>query len=191
MRKLLLMLIILLAFGPSVEACVGRALNIGVVNSTEGQLLSDLISTLINERTGTTVHTKNYGSVNELYDAVKGKQVDILIENTSRALRLLNKPAEPNIKKAYELVKTQYEKEKGLVWFKPFGFTNSYGEGLSYTAPVLKVEVLSNFPALPRVLEKLAGVINDETYTRLIKSIEAGGKSKKVARDFLKSKKII
>jgi osmoprotectant transport system substrate-binding protein len=174
------------------DACVGRVLYVGAVNSNEGQLLSEMIATIINERTGTTVNIRFYKNSNELYEAVKGKQVDILIENTLRAAQLLNKPADSDIKKTYDAVKSAYEKEKGLIWFKPFGFLNGNGaEGKSFTAPVIKTEVIGTFPALPRVVDKLAGAINDETYMKLIKSIDSGGKPKKIARDFLKSKKLI
>ena len=181
-----------LNFLPEADACVGKVLNIGVINSEEGQVFAELLSTIINERTGTTVHTKFYKNQKELYEAVKLKQVDILIENTTRALQVLNKPADANAKKAYETVKTLYEKEKGLAWLKPFGFLNGNGgDSKSYTATVLRVDIYSNFPALPRVIGKLAGAISDDIYSRLIKSVEAGEKPKTVARDFLRSKKLI
>lgn len=182
----------LLFFSPKVDACVGKILNIGVINSSEGQLFSEMLSILINERTGTTVNVRFYKNAQELYEAVKVNQVDISIENTTRAMHVLNKPVEVDVKKAYEVVKTTYEKEKGLVWLKPFGFSNGNGgEHPSYTATILRVEVLNNFPALPRVINKLGSIINDETYTRLIKSVESGEKPKNVARDFLKLKKLI
>ena len=81
---------------------------------------------------------------------------------------------------------------KGLVWLKPFGFTHCNGEASpSYTSAVLRVEVINNFPALPRVIGKLANVLNDDMYAKLIKSVESGEKPKKAARDFLISKKLI
>jgi glycine betaine/choline ABC-type transport system substrate-binding protein len=190
-RKVLFLLALLFICLPEADACVGKTLYIGVVESTEGRLLSEILSTLVTERTGTTVNTRYYRNTQELYDAVSAKQVDMLIENTARAMRIINKPSEGDLQRTYETVKSMYEKNKGLIWFKPFGFSNGGGEGQSYTAPVLKVEVLNNFPALPRVVGKLAGTINDDTYARLIKSVESGEKAQKVARDFLKSKKLI
>lgn len=194
MRKIFFFLFItvLFAFTRQPDACVGKILNIGVVNSSEGQLFAEMLYILINERTGTTVNVRFYKNAQELYEAVKVNQVDISIENTTRAMHILNKPVEVDVKKAYEVVKTTYEKEKGLVWLKPFGFLNGNGgEHPSYTAAILRVEVLNNFPALPRVINKLGSIINDEMYTKLIKSVESGEKPKKVARDFLKSKKLI
>lgn len=192
MKKAALVAVMLLWFSPKVDACVGKMLNIGVISSPEGQVLAELLSTLINERTGTTLNIRSYRNAHDLYEAVRVKQVDILIENTARAMHVLNRPMEGDVRKAYEIVKAAYEKEKGLVWLKPFGFSKgSAGEPPSYTATVLTVEVCSNFPALPRVIDKLGSAISDETYAKLVRLVESGEKPKKVARDFLKSKKLI
>ncbi len=192
MKKPLIILAMLLFFSPRADACVGKMLTIGVLDSSEGQVLAELLSTIINERTGTTVAVRFYKSEKDLYEAVKVKQVDISIENTTRALHELNRPREADLNKAYEVVKTTYEREKGLIWLKPFGFLNGNGgEGPSYTATLLRVDIINNFPALPRVIGKLGAAINDEAYGKLIRSVESGEKPKKVARDFLKSKKLI
>ncbi len=191
MKKAITLIILALFFSPAADACVGKVLNIGVLNSAEGRVLSEVLSALITERTGTTVTIKYFRSEQELYEAVRKEQADILIENTSRALRVLNKPPEADAKKAYEAVKAAYEKEKGIIWLKPFGFLKSNGGLPSYTATLLRVAVLTNFPALPRVINKLGSGINDESYARLIKSVESGETPKKVARDFLRAKKLI
>ena len=65
------------------------------------------------------------------------------------------------------------------------------GDSQAHTATVLRVDIYSNFPALPRVIGKLAGAISDDIYSRLIKSVEVGENPKTVARDFLRSKKLI
>lgn len=177
---------------PEADACVGKILNIGAINSAEGQVLSEILVNIINERTGTKVKTRYYKDSQGLYDAVKAREVDIIIENTSRAMRILSKPVDGDPKRTYESVKLTYEREKGLIWFKPFGFSNGKGtEGQSYTAPLLRIDVINNFPALPRLIDKLGGTVNNETYSKLIKLVESGEKPKKVARDFLKSKKLI
>lgn len=192
MKRLIAGLILLLVCLPGAEACVGKVLYIGVINSSEGQVLGEILSTIINERTGTTIYIRHYKSSHDLYEDIKGKQVDIFVENTVKALQVMHKAADPNMKRAYDTAKLSYERERGLIWLKPFGFMNGLGaEAQSYTAPVMKVEVLTDFPALPRVIEKLASAINDETYVKLVRSVEAGEKPKKVARDFLKSKKLI
>lgn len=191
MKKTLLTVIMLLLISPAADACVGKVLHIGVIDSSEGKVFAELISVLINERTGTTIEAKFFRNSQDLYQAVKTKGVDILVENTSRALTVLNKPAERDAAKAYEFVKTSYEKEKGLIWLKPFGFSGSSSGESSYTATLLRNEILNNFPALPRVINKLGSAITDETYTKMIKSVDSGENPKKVAKDFLKSKKLI
>lgn len=191
MKRLVFFTALLLAFLPKADACVGRTLTIGAINSSEGQLMAEILSTMISERTGTTVNVRFYRGMQELYEGVRAKQVDILVENTTRAMRFLNKPIDTDMKRAYDIVKSQYEKEQGLIWLKHFGFLNGSGKDKCYTAPVLRVEVVSNFPALPRVIEKLTDSIGDEMYARLIKSVESGEKPKKVAREFLRSKKLI
>ncbi len=192
LRRLPIILGLLLFLSPQADACVGKVLTIGAVNSSEGQILSEMLSSLINERTGTTVAVRLYPTEQELFNAVNTQQVDISVQNTSRAIQFLHKIADKDANKAYAFVKTAYEKEKGLVWLKPFGFLHSNGDASpSHTAAVLRVEVLNNFPALPRVIGKLGNMVNDETRARLIRAVEAGEKPKKAARDFLKSKKLI
>lgn len=193
MKKLVFIIIMTLTlFLPEGHACVGKTLTIGVVNTSEGQVLAEMISTLITERTGTAVNVAFYENMQDLYEAVRVTKVDISIENTSRAMRVLNKPAEADVQKAYEIVKASYEKEKGLIWLKPFGFQKGGGDGTpSITATILRNEILNNFPALPRLINKLGSSINDDMYTKLMNSVETGRKPGSVARDFLKSKKLI
>lgn len=192
MKIIIMFLVLFMALVPGVDACVGKTLHIGALNSPEGQVFAEMISVIITERTGSTVEAKLYNNIQELYDAVKVRKVDIMVENTARAMQLLNKPADTDAKKALEIAKTTYEKEKGLIWLKPYSFLKANGGATpSYTSTLLRIEVLSNFPALPRVMDKLGSVINEEAYSKLLKSVEAGDKPKKVARDFLKSKKLI
>jgi len=192
MKKLIIIAMLFLVFSPKADACVGKVLTIGVVNSSEGQVLAEMLSSLINERTGSTVAIRFYDTAQALYESVRIKQVDISIDNTTRALQVLHKAAVGDINKDYEVVKSAYEKEQGLVWLKPFGFVHGNGAASpSYTSAVLREEIITNFPALPRVIGKLGSMLNDESYAKLIRSVESGEQPKKAARDFLKSKKLI
>lgn len=173
-------------------ACVGRTLNIGALNAADELLLAEILSNIINERTGTTINVRSYQSAQELYEAVARKEVDITVENTSRAMQVLNRPEQADADKAYQAVRAAFDKEKGLVWLKPFGFQRTKsGGGASHTAPLLRREVFGDFPALPRVIDKLGGLITDEAYAKMVKSVESGEKPRKAARDFLKAKKLI
>ncbi len=190
-RRVSLIIILLLFLSPRADACVGKNLTIGAVSSAEGQVLAEMVCSLINERTGTTVSVKLFQSEQELYEAVNARQIDISIQNTTRAIRLLHKTVDKDPNRAYQFAKTAFEKA-GLAWLKPFGFLYSNGDAApSQTAAVVRVEVLNNFPALPRVIGKLGNTMNDETRTRLVRAAESGEKPRKTARDFLKSKKLI
>lgn len=186
MKKAVLLLVVLstLIFCQGAEACVGKTLYIGVTNSANELLFAEMISVLVNERTGTTVKIVSYKDAGSLYSAVKKGEVGVLIENAERALKILDRPAEGNAKAAYEAARKGYRKGLNLVWLEPFG-------GSQYYAPVLSVETIDNLPALPKLVNKLAGLVNDETCARLLRSVKPDEKPRRVARDFLKTKKLI
>jgi len=81
-------------------------------------------------------------------------------------------------------VKSEYKKSLNLVWFEQFGGSQRF-------APVVSVDTLSNYPALPKLINKLAGVLNDDSFAKLAKTAESEEKLKKSTREFLKSKKLI
>jgi glycine betaine/choline ABC-type transport system substrate-binding protein len=170
-------------------ACVGKTLHLGIVDSPSDQLLAEIVSQLIMERTGTTVKVDVYKDSRQLYNAVRQGDVGLLIENTDRALEVTGKRREASAKGAYDVAKAEYRKSLNLVWLEPFGSAGG-GSGQLY-APVISTEVMGSLPALPKLLMKLAGVTNDAAFGRLLKSAKGEDKPKKVARDFLKAKKLI
>ena len=185
-------LLLLLTSNHQVDACVGRTLFIGVLNAPPEQMLSEMLSVLINERTGTTVTIKYYDSERELYDAVKKNEVGILVENTDRAMGIVGKQNKESGKDAYSALKEEYRNRLSLVWLEPFGLLSmDKGKTQYYYGPVITEDVLVNFPALPRLINKLSGVINDKAFSKMIRSMESGEKPQKIARDFLKTKKLI
>lgn len=190
MKKIIFMLVVGVMFitGAEAMACVGKILYIGVSDSPHDQLLAEMVSVLVMERTGTTAKVITYKSSAEIYNAVKQGQVGLVIESTDQALQLINRPKEANAKASFELVKKEYRKTLNLVWLAPFG---SLPGNDQYYAPVIAVDVLGNLPALPKLINKLAGILNDGNFSKLIKSVKASEKPKKVARDFLKAKKYI
>ncbi|MBI5099947.1 MAG: hypothetical protein HZB30_11990 [Nitrospirae bacterium] len=193
MKKIIsgLLAILLLSASHS-HACVGKILNIGILNSVNENFLAELVSVLVNERTGTIVNIKVYSDSKDIYDAVKNVEVSIIIENTERASKILNISKNEDNAKAYDVLKEEFRNRLNLIWLKPFGMLNREdGIGQYYYVPVITDDVLINFPALPRLINKLGGSINDDMYTKLINSVESGGKPRTVARDFLKSIKLI
>lgn len=186
MKKLLCCIVVVsvLAGAQLSGACVGRTLHIGVPNSANERLLGEMISILITERTGTSVKVQVYRDIRELYGAVRKGEVNLLVETPDRALEVLGKQKEANGRNSSDIIRSSYRSTFNLAWLEPFGGTPQY-------APVLTVETLGNYPALPKLLAKLAGALNNDAYARLLKSADAGDKSRKAVRDFLKTRKLI
>jgi osmoprotectant transport system substrate-binding protein len=191
-------LVLLLAFLWAVNsfACVGRTLYVGSLDTTEDKVLAQMLVLLINERTGTTVKIRYFDNNEALYNALREndeeKRADIIVENTNDALALLKKSQPGDLDQTYRQVKEIYESELGLIWLNPFGFKHGTGdEQLTVSAPLVRRDVLTNYPLLPRVLNKLAGAINDETFSTLTAKVKDGEKPQNVSKDFLRAKKFI
>lgn len=178
-----LFLLCALFVAPQSQACVGKTLFVGTSGTPQEMLFAEIISQLITERTGTTVKIQQFKDSTELYNALKKGDVGMLVEGTDRALQILNRK-ESNSRLAYELVKKEYRKNLNLVWLDPFGTSQ-------LLAPVISVDTIGHLPALPKLLNKLAGVLNEDSYGKLIKSLKSDEKPRRVARDFLKAKKLI
>ena len=79
-------------------SCVGKTLHLGIVDSPSEQLLAEIVSQLITQRTGTTVKVDVYKDSQQLYKAVRQGDVGLLIENTDRALEVAGKRKEATAK---------------------------------------------------------------------------------------------
>ena len=177
------MLLVLIAMSNPVSACVGKTLFVGISGAPQEMLFAEIISQLITERTGTTVKIQQFKDSTELYNALKKGEVGMLVEGTDRALQIINRK-ESNSRLAYDLVKKEYRKSLNLVWLDPFGTSQ-------LLAPVISVDTIGHLPALPKLLNKLAVVLNEDSYNKLLKSFKSDEKPRRIARDFLKAKKLI
>lgn len=164
-------------------ACVGKTIHLGISSANE-RLMAEMASLMITERTGSSVKIDVYKDSKALYEAVKQGKVNIIMENTDRAQEVLGKTKASVPAMGIDVIKSEYRKSMNLTWLNVFGAAPQY-------APVLTGDTLSNYPALPKLLNKLAGVLSNDTYPRLLKSVESDDKAKKVAKDFLKGKKLI
>jgi len=180
----------LLSAGPA-QACVGRILQIGALDTPDGRVLAVALALMINERTGTSVETRYYATSQELYDAVQEKEVGIFLENTSRAMQKLGKEEPADYDEAYRQAKQLYRTELDLIWLDPFGFDNPVGAAPSRTATLISKDVMEDFPGLPRLLNKLAKRVNNREYAALVENVESGQDPKKTALQFLNAKKLI
>ena len=186
MKKMLFLVVAVLLslFAQFAQACVGKTIFLGITAPANEKLMAEMASLLISERTGSSVKIQTFKDSRELYEAVKQGKVNIIVENTNHALEVLGRQKSAQPASAFELVKSEYRKSMNMIWMEPVGGAMPY-------APVLTSETLAHYPALPKLLNKLSGVLTNDTYPRLLKTAGSDDKAKKVARDFLKSKKLI
>jgi len=175
-------------------ACVGKTILIGSSGTVQQDLLAEIVSILISERTGTSVKVVRYQSAVEVHDALMKHDLDLALQYTgnSQVVILKEKPiSDPN--ELFESVKSRYNEELNLVWLHPFGFEEPREVPVAIpaqAAPVIRKDTIVKFPALPRLLNKLGGAIDKETIHRL--EVAAGdGNVNKVARGFLKANRLI
>ncbi len=174
------------------EACVGRKLTIGYQDITEQAIMAELLSILIEERTGTKVVLKEIEDSQEAHRALEANDIQIFIEYTGVGLKeILGEEAGTDPKKVYKKVRKAYLKNFNLVWLKTFGFTGAVEDDEDKdlpmaAAPVVRKDTLEKFPALSRLINKLKGKIDNQTMGQLIVKVEQEGKTpKEVAGGFL------
>ena len=180
---MLFILLSVLIVTPPAQSCVGKTLFVGTLGAHQELLFAEIVSQLVTERTGTTVKIQQFKDRAELYNAIKNGDVGMLVESTDRALQILDRK-ESNSRLAYDLVKKEYRKSLNLVWLDPFSSSH-------LLAPVISVDTMGHLPALPKLLNKLSGVLNEDSYGKLLKSLKSDEKPRRIARDFLKAKKLI
>ncbi len=190
-QVLLVLTAVLLGLAGNGFACVGKTLVIGALPSPNEQLLAQMMAVMISERTGTTVNVVNFDDQQKLYAAMDKKEINIIAENTGRALQRLGKQASGDVDAVYAAVKEAYRSKLHLVLLKPFGKSATAGDKPFADVAVIAENTLIDFPALPRVIEKLAGIAQDKGYPDLLGAVTAGDKPNQVARDFLKKKRFI
>ena len=184
MKKLIACLIMVLVavYVGQGYACVGKTIHLGIIAPNE-RLLAEMTSLMISERTGSSVKIDSYRDSKELYSAVKQGKVNIILENTERASELLAK-SKGSAVIGFDAIKSEYLKTLNMSWLAPIGGTPSY-------APVLTTDTLSNYPALPKLLNKLAGVLQNDTYGKMVRPGDSVEHTRKVAKEFLKNRKLI
>jgi len=188
--------VLILPLGTASMACVGKKLSVGTLDNTEDRLLAEFLVLIISERTGTAVEKKLFQDIKQLYKAMasteEGQRIDIMVEDTEDAAAIVNFAPNDDPGRDYDLAKKRYKKDLLIIWLEPFGMTVRNGkQGPTVTAPLLRQDVLLNFPLLPRVLNKLADVLDDKTFAGLLARAERGDELKNIARDFLMAKKLI
>lgn len=195
LMAVLLMVFALMNVADFVQACVGRKLVLGSVDDTRNSIVARILSILVNERTGTTVEIKFFSDEAKLYEMVRKDKVDLFVGYVENfAGRLENAPDGLSMQEKFNLVKKKFAEEENLVWLKPMGFSGrtAGGDSLGWASTVIRKDTLKKFPALPRLIAKIGTkvVLDDDLMESLEKKVPTS-KPARVARDFLKEKKLI
>jgi len=192
----LLLLLPLISFMTAVpsSACVGKSLHIGSAGTLQQDLLAEILALLISERTGTSVKVERLSTAATAHEALRKAELDIAVEYTGASqAEILKGPQINDPQQLFDSVKTRYNEELNLVWLQPFGFDEPRvvkGTMPAQAAPVVRKDTLKKFPALARLINKLGGVIDAATMQRLEAAANKGN-VQEVARDFLKSNRMI
>lgn len=191
------LLVVLLTAGMTVNsasACVGKSLVVGAMDNSQQQILAQMLSILIGERTGTTVKIVPITGHAEAHEALLRADLDMYVEYTGIGQVVLLKDEPISDSKAlFGAVKDRYNRELNLIWLQPFGFSAEEiapAGTVAEAAPVVRKDTLKKFPALARLINKLGGSIDAATMKELEKA-SADSNSREVARSFLKKNRFI
>ena len=169
-RCTLMALLVMTVTTQSAFACVGKSLIIGALDNTQQQVLAQMLSILISERTGTSVKVVLIDGHEEAHEALLRADLDMYVEYTGigQVVLLQDEPIADS-KALFEAVK---------------------GRTVADAAPVVRKDTLKKFPALARLINKLGGVIDAEAMETLEKACNEAS-SREVARNFLKQNRFI
>lgn len=188
------------AYWPA-EACVGKTVFLGRLPGREQEVLTEIFSWMVSERTGTTIQVKSLPDSRAMHAALQTADVDLYLEDQGLAFRdILGLPPGDAGAVQRETVRREYEQRFNLIWLEPWGMTGRPapaavagpgGPGApGLVAPVIRKDTLKKFPALSRLVNKLAGVVDNATLARLVQESEKRP-AREVVKQFLKEKRLI
>jgi len=173
-------LILLHLLATPLLACKDRLLVVAVGDSIDQVIMGKMLSILINERTGTKVEILQPGDIQASHEAVLQGKANIYIAYVGMAeagTEGSNAQNEPQ--KAYILARRSYMEKFGMVWLKPFGFQGPLPQAApsgevdrTMAAPVTTKDIIKKFPILDRLINKLAGQVDNKTLEDLRKKSE-------------------
>ena len=202
MKKKSLILVLMLGFfvvlPNPVHTCVGRLLIIAVSDSADQDIMGQMLSVLINERTGTTVEIVRPGDVKRCHEAVLNGKANIYVNYIGIGMAKTAGSSEADDpQKVYTLLSQSYKEKFGMIWLKPFGFqgpltlgADGKNNGPTLAAPVTTKDVLKKFPVLDRLINKLGGRIDNSTIDELRKKTEKQD-VETVVKEYLKAQRLI
>jgi osmoprotectant transport system permease protein len=115
--------------GPAITSETGtKSIRVGSKNYTEQIILGEIIAQVVEAKTNLTIERRfNLGGTMICHGALVSGEIDLYVEYTGTALTaILNTPAMLEPGAAFDFVAEAYKNKFGLIWFKPFGFNNTY-----------------------------------------------------------------
>jgi glycine betaine/choline ABC-type transport system substrate-binding protein len=105
-----------------------NVLIIGAKNRAESQILSEMMSILIEKNSDLKVIRKyNLEGAFISFNAMRANDLDIYPAFTGTALvSILKEKSISDPKESYLFVKREFERRFNIIWLKPFGFKNNY-----------------------------------------------------------------
>ena len=186
-----------LVISPPARACVGRTILIGYHDAPDQVMVANILAVFIDERTGTTVKLSRFRTREEAFEAILRDKVSLYSDYSSILLsKLAGERLAGDDEKNIARLKEVLNRKFNVVWLEPFGYDRYFpekantGERPGPAGVMLCKDALSKFPALPKLLGKLRGALDNETMGSLLREASMSD-PKTVARRFLKSRKLI
>lgn len=177
-------------------ACVGRTLYVGYHDTPEQALAANILAVFIDERTGTTVKLARFGTRDEAFAAIRDDKVSLYVDHAGIVLgRFGGESPGPDAEKTVARVKEVLNRKYNIVWLESVGFDQAFsgtdaGGNPGPAGLMLCKDALAKFPALPKLLGKLRGALDNGTMAGLLREAKQSD-LRSVARRFLKSRKLI
>lgn len=173
-------------------ACIGNTVVIGTSETPVNQLAAEIIMQLITERTGTASKVIFY---DKAIDVEKGlvaeddsDRIEILLTNNLMAQWGVDFLPEDAINENLPI----YKLNKGTIDFGQWMIPDQvWLQANSSYFILIRKDILTDFPMLPRLLSKITSRLTNKEFSRLVEEVEAGKKAKNVARRVLKEKGLI
>lgn len=193
-KRIVLVMLFLLAgiFPNKTSACIGKIIVIGTSDIPTNRLAAEIIMQLITERTGTTTKIIYYDEDSQVKDGLvdedENRQIDILLSNSLTGqwgISFIR--TEKNIQQATTFILKSDNKNYDL-WLLPDSTWIS--KNFDYY-PLLRKNILTDFPMLPRLLSKITSRLTNKEFSILVEEVEEGKKAKNVAKRVLDQKGLI
>ena len=171
---------------PSANACIGKVIIIGASDTPVNRVSVEIIMQLITERTGTKAKIIYYSDDSEVSDGLntadEETQIDILLVNNLASewgISFTKAEVDGGKFPAYALAAREITYDLWILPDKSWT-THSYG-----FYPLMRKKLLVDFPALPRLLNKIKSRLSIVDFAKLVEEVKSGKKARNVAKDFL------